>query len=170
MDEALSSLMGPGPWLLSHDLQLPTECGKVHFTYKHKFANINVHHVLKIMFRVERGDDQAVDPKTGKRRLFDIVIQTPIQILSVWCFDYTLHLDLWPYSVIVMRSGLHFPDIPFSNLRTLIPPLCRRVPVTEARCLNFAYLIANIYLQGRAVILDHPPPNRDQVTPLHPKC
>lgn len=82
-DEALSSLMGPGPWVLSHDLQLPTDCGRVHFTYKHKSANIIVHHTLKIVFRVERGDNQAVDPKSGKRRLFDIVIQTPIQLLSV---------------------------------------------------------------------------------------
>jgi hypothetical protein len=75
--------MGPGPWVLASDLQLPVECGKIHFTYKHKGASITVSHILKIVFRVERGDDQCLDPKTGKRRLFDIVVQTPIHILSV---------------------------------------------------------------------------------------
>lgn len=33
--------------------------------------------------RVERGDDNALDIKTGKRKLFDIVVQTPVHILSV---------------------------------------------------------------------------------------
>ena len=44
--------------------------------------------VLKIIFRVERGDDEALDPTTGKRKLFDIVVQTPVHILSVcsWLF------------------------------------------------------------------------------------
>ncbi|KAF8581093.1 hypothetical protein K439DRAFT_1393126 [Ramaria rubella] len=85
IDEALSTLMGPGPWVLNHDLQLPTDCNKLHFTYKHKGSNISVSHILKIVFRVERGDDQFLDPKTGKRRLFDIVVQTPIHILSCHC-------------------------------------------------------------------------------------
>lgn len=82
-DEALSSLMGPGPWAITHELQLPAECGRIHFTYKHKSSPISVSHTLKIVFRVERGDDKYVDPKTGKRRLFDIVVQTPIHVLSV---------------------------------------------------------------------------------------
>lgn len=82
-DEALSSLMGHGPWVLTHNLQLPSECGRIHFTYKHKGADITISHTLKIVLRVERGDDQCLDPKTGNRRLFDIVVQTPIHILSV---------------------------------------------------------------------------------------
>ncbi|KAF8518444.1 hypothetical protein JB92DRAFT_2828728 [Gautieria morchelliformis] len=84
-DEALSSLMGPGPWALTHGLQLPAECGKIHFTYKHKGSHICISHTLKIVFRVERGDDKCVDPKTGRRRMFDIVVQTPIHILSCHC-------------------------------------------------------------------------------------
>ncbi|KAF8520275.1 hypothetical protein BU17DRAFT_89281 [Hysterangium stoloniferum] len=81
-DEALASLMGPGPWVLTQNLELPSECGKIHFTYKHRNAAITVNHSLKIAFRAERGDDQAIDSKTSKRRLFDIVVQTPILILS----------------------------------------------------------------------------------------
>ncbi|OBZ69941.1 hypothetical protein A0H81_10403 [Grifola frondosa] len=41
--------------------------------------------MLKIIFRVERGDDYALDPHTGKRKLFDIVVQTPVHILSHLC-------------------------------------------------------------------------------------
>ena len=110
--------MGPGPWALTHELQLPAECGKIQFTYKHKGSNISVSHTLKIVFRVERGDDKCVDPKTGKRRMFDIVVQTPIHILSV----SSLHLvSIWSYysyicSVIATQSGRPCHDILSLNL------------------------------------------------------
>ena len=42
-----------------------------------------VQHTLKIVMRVERGDAQAIDPRTGKQKLFEIVVQTPVYILSV---------------------------------------------------------------------------------------
>ena len=42
---------------------------------------------MKIVMRVERGDDTFVDLKTGKRKQFDIVVQTPVHILSVSCCD-----------------------------------------------------------------------------------
>lgn len=83
ISEMASSLMGPGPWTLHHDLPLPASCGFVHISNKNKRSNIIVQHTLKVVIRVERGDDKHMDPKTGKRRLFDIVIQTPVQILSV---------------------------------------------------------------------------------------
>jgi hypothetical protein len=44
---------------------------------------MSVTHLLKCVMRVERGDDVAIDPKTGKRKLFDIVVQMPVHILSV---------------------------------------------------------------------------------------
>jgi hypothetical protein len=81
-----ANLMGPGPWTFSKDLRLPASCALIHFTNKNKRSNIDVSHILKIVFRVERGDDDAIDPKTGKRKLFDIVVQTPIHILSVSLF------------------------------------------------------------------------------------
>ncbi|KAF8967977.1 hypothetical protein BDZ97DRAFT_1755710 [Flammula alnicola] len=34
---------------------------------------------------MERGDDEHLDGKTGKRKLFDIVVQTPVLILSCRC-------------------------------------------------------------------------------------
>lgn len=81
--EFASSLMGPGPWSFHTQLQLPGACGLLHFTNLNKKSNIQIHHVLKIVVRVERGDDLHIDPKTGKRKLFDIVVQTPVHILSV---------------------------------------------------------------------------------------
>jgi len=80
--EVASSLMGPGPWTFHQNLDLPSSCRKMHFTNKNKRANIVITHTLKVVIRVERGDDLYVD-KRGKRKMFDIVIQTPIQILSV---------------------------------------------------------------------------------------
>jgi len=31
---------------------------------------------------VERGDDEQIDPKTGKRKRFDVILQIPVHILS----------------------------------------------------------------------------------------
>lgn len=84
-DEVASSLMGPGPWTFNYDLPLPSSCNVLHFTNRNKKSNIIVSHNLKIVFRVERGDDKEIDPKTGKRKLFDIVVQTPVHILSCRC-------------------------------------------------------------------------------------
>jgi len=83
LSEIASSLMGPGPWTFHRDLKLPSSCSSLKFTNKNKRSNIVVSHVLKVVMRVERGDDVYVDPKTGRRKLFDIVVQTPILILSV---------------------------------------------------------------------------------------
>ncbi|KAK0459119.1 uncharacterized protein EV420DRAFT_1269365 [Desarmillaria tabescens] len=85
VSELASSWMGPGPWAIQRDLQLPTSCRMLHFTNKNKKSNINVTHTLKCVIRVETGDSSAIDPKTGRRKLFDIVVQTPIMILSCRC-------------------------------------------------------------------------------------
>ncbi|TBU31123.1 hypothetical protein BD311DRAFT_148572 [Dichomitus squalens] len=119
LGEALSSYMGPGPWTIRKDLQLPKEGNVLHITNKNKQSNISVGHMLKIIFRVERGDDQALDPTTGKRKLFDIVVQTPVHILSHLCNPD--HTALPPYSrlpdssitsVITNRdAGLHVAPV-----------------------------------------------------------
>lgn len=81
--EVASQLMGPGPWSFHHDLKLPESCEAMHFTNRNRRANITISHTLKVVIRVERGDDLYVDGKSGKRKLFDIVVQTPVHILSV---------------------------------------------------------------------------------------
>jgi hypothetical protein len=85
--EMASSLLGPGPWTFHQDLKLPNSCSLMQITNKNRRSNIIITHHLKCVFRVERGDDLHMDPKTGKRKLFDIVVQTPIQILSVSTFS-----------------------------------------------------------------------------------
>jgi len=84
LDEVASSLMGPGPWTFHFDAPLPSSCQLMRFSNKNRRANVVISHVLKVVIRVERGDDLHVD-KTGKRKMFDIVIQSPIQILSCRC-------------------------------------------------------------------------------------
>jgi len=81
--EMASIWMGPGPWTFHQDLKLPTSCNMLHFTNRNKRSNISVTHLLKCVIRVERGDDTQIDAKTGKRKLFDITVQTPVHILSV---------------------------------------------------------------------------------------
>lgn len=85
VSEIVSNFMGPGPWTIRKILSLPKAENGLHITNKNRRSNISVSHMLKIVFRVERGDDVAVDPQTGKRKLFDIVVQTPVHILSVSC-------------------------------------------------------------------------------------
>ncbi|THH13670.1 hypothetical protein EW146_g6579 [Bondarzewia mesenterica] len=83
--EMASSLMGPGPWSFQTAVKLPSACGLLHFTNKNKKSNVQIQHMLKIAIRVERGDDMHIDAKTGKRKMFDIVVQTPVHILSCLC-------------------------------------------------------------------------------------
>lgn len=78
--ETAASLMGPGPWHLFTEAKIPKVA---HPTNRNKKANMVVQHTLKIVMRVERGDNQAIDPRTGKQKLFEIVVQTPVYILSV---------------------------------------------------------------------------------------
>ncbi|KAI0311490.1 hypothetical protein OF83DRAFT_755726 [Amylostereum chailletii] len=77
--EMAAMFMGPGPWSMHVEVPLPSS---LHPTNKNKKSNIAVTHMLKITMRVERGDDLHKDAKTNKRKLFDIVVQTPVHILS----------------------------------------------------------------------------------------
>ncbi|KAI0002225.1 hypothetical protein BJV74DRAFT_986079 [Russula compacta] len=80
--EFLTHLMGPGPWTLHMALAVPSACGLLHFSNKNKRAPIEISHMLKLVFRVQRGDDQLMDSETGKRKQFDIVLRMPMYILS----------------------------------------------------------------------------------------
>lgn len=83
VSEMASTLMGPGPWTFQKDLQLPASCSLLHWTNTNKRSNVLITHVLKCIIRLERGDDLEIDARTGKRKLFDIVIQTEVDIRSV---------------------------------------------------------------------------------------
>jgi len=85
LSEVASNLMGPGPWTFNRELKLPASCSSMHFTNQNRRSNIVITHYLRWAMRVERGDDLHLDPKTGKQRFYDIVVQHPIVILSVSC-------------------------------------------------------------------------------------
>lgn len=91
--EALAHLLCPtGPWHLHGMLRLPLTY--LHTTHKkHGLSFVSVKHTLKVILRVERGDE-PVDPKTGKRKQFDIIIETPINVLSVCSYIVDINLLL----------------------------------------------------------------------------
>lgn len=89
--EFLANLMGPGPWTLQMSLTVPNACGMLHFSNKNRRAPIEVSHILKIVVRAQRGDEQHVDPQSGKPKQFDIVIRVPVHILSVRCCVFSLN-------------------------------------------------------------------------------
>ncbi|KAL0066316.1 hypothetical protein AAF712_006747 [Marasmius tenuissimus] len=98
-EETIQSLQSPyGPWSFHADLPLPSSCRVMRPSNRNRRSNMNVTHILKCVVRVERGDDEdsgddfssKSSKERKKRKLFDIVIQTPIQILSCRCSpEYT---------------------------------------------------------------------------------
>jgi hypothetical protein len=81
-DDVYASLLDPmGPWHLEKDLVVPDCASRIKFTTKHESTNMSVQHWLKVTIRVERGDDQALDSK-GRRKQFDIIIETPLKMLD----------------------------------------------------------------------------------------
>lgn len=114
ISEVASSLMGPGPWTFHQDLKLPNSCDAMRFTNRNRRSNIVITHLLKCVLRVERGDDVHMDGKTDKKKLFDIVVQTPVQILSVRFvrfFKGTLTSFRPMSSAVVIPNGLRSPAI-----------------------------------------------------------
>lgn len=80
--EALAHLLSPdGPWHLHGVIRVPQTY--LHVSHKHPHSFVSIKHALKVVMRVERGGDESVDPKTGKKKQFDIIIETPVHILSV---------------------------------------------------------------------------------------
>ena len=67
-DDAISQLLNPfGPWYLETMLQVPDCTSRIKFSTKHESTNMTIAHWLKIVIRVQRGDDDALDSK-GKRK------------------------------------------------------------------------------------------------------
>jgi hypothetical protein len=81
--------MGPGPWPLRLNVEVAGTNGSLHPTNMNRKGNITINHVLKIIIRVEKGGVGDVDG-SKKKKVYDIVIQYPIHLLSVrihiaWC-------------------------------------------------------------------------------------
>lgn len=80
--EVASQLLGPGPWPLRAKIRLPADCKLLHATSRGRDCTIQVTHALRFTMQLTRGDDKR-DPKTGKHKLFEISVRTPVHILSV---------------------------------------------------------------------------------------
>ncbi|KAG8221270.1 hypothetical protein J3R82DRAFT_1435 [Butyriboletus roseoflavus] len=80
--EVASSFMGPGPWTIRHQLRVPDSCSILHPSNRTKGSNVMVNHTLKIILRVEKEETTVI---AGRKKLYDIVIHTPIRILSCRC-------------------------------------------------------------------------------------
>ncbi|OXM78992.1 cyclin binding protein [Cryptococcus neoformans Bt63] len=125
-DAMYASLMEPtGPWHLEKDLQLPDCSSKIKFTTKHDQTNITVAHWLKVTIRVERGDDEALDSK-GRRKQFDIIIETPIKILD--CRVNHQHNSLPTYSL-TQRNFHSVPGICSIHTGKAIAPIGTARPI-----------------------------------------
>lgn len=81
-DTAASCMDVLGPWELEASVPVPGPESKLRFSTTSQKSNIAVSHVLKVIIRVDRGDDDFVDGK-GKRRKWDIVVESPAHILHV---------------------------------------------------------------------------------------
>ncbi|KAG8934851.1 hypothetical protein FRC01_014017 [Tulasnella sp. 417] len=90
LSSAAGQLLNPtGPWSFRFSLKVPDCTTRLHFTNKYTKAKIVVTHHVKIIMRVDRGDDTELDAK-GKRKQFDIIVEAPIQLLSVSGVDSLL--------------------------------------------------------------------------------
>jgi len=95
LDELAANFMGPGPWSFHKDLKLPNSCKLMKFTNKNLQAHVRIGHMLKVILRVEKAQGPSEeDPNNAKPSLFDIVVQSPVLILSV---RILLSSYRWPF-------------------------------------------------------------------------
>lgn len=116
--EVALQLLGPGPWPLRAKLHLPADCGLLHPTSRSRDCVIQVTHALRFTMQLMRGDDSKVDPKTGKHKLFEISVRTPVNVLSVRC------PSLFPIFPRSSHPRLTREPITCSAMRARSIPLC----------------------------------------------
>jgi hypothetical protein len=75
--------MGPGPWPLRFNVEIFDACRSLRPTSMNKKGNITVSHVLMVIIRVEKGDSENPEADGKKKKMYDIIIQYPVHLLSV---------------------------------------------------------------------------------------
>ncbi|KAK6526878.1 hypothetical protein TWF281_010075 [Arthrobotrys megalospora] len=129
-DNLLGDLEGDiiGPTEMEFNVRLPgcgAKEGKIHFDTTYK--NIQVHHWIKIVMRLSKVDPN--DP--GKRRHFEISIDSPFHILSCKCSHANISLPAYSDRDNTQQpatscncpgsgSGRNTP-LPFGNMETALP-------------------------------------------------
>ncbi|KAI9441621.1 hypothetical protein H4582DRAFT_1933824 [Lactarius indigo] len=103
--ELAANLMGTGPWPIQMALKVPSK--KLHFSNKNRRGPIQIFHTLKIVVRVERGDDKQMDPKTGQRKRSNVTLQMPVHILSVLYLPWYLHIFIRTNKHVILTLHVH---------------------------------------------------------------
>jgi hypothetical protein len=81
--------------------------GKDRIHFDTTFANIKVHHWIKVVLRLSKADPQPNDP--GKRRHFEISIDSPIHLLSCRCVNSNTQLPTYSDNQNAMQARLPCP-------------------------------------------------------------
>lgn len=115
--ELATEWMGPGPWPLRFNVEIVNTCGALRPTNMNKKGNITVSHMLMITMRIEKAPTDEGEGGS-KRRLYDIIIQYPIHLLSVsishvWCAVVTKSDDR---SVASVPPEVYLPTGIFTDL------------------------------------------------------
>ncbi|KAH9067648.1 hypothetical protein EDB87DRAFT_1584445 [Lactarius vividus] len=109
--ELAADLMGPGPWTLQMGLKVPNGSRTLHLSNKNRRGPIQISHTLKVVVRVERGDDKQVDTKTGQRKQSNVILQMPVHILSP--LASAQHIELPRYTE--TQDALTSPPVPLAR-------------------------------------------------------
>ncbi len=151
MGELAASLMGPGPWKFHRDLKLPSKCGELKFTNKNLKANVRVTHLLKVVMRLEKPQQPlgAEDPHTignsKKPSLFDVVVQTPVVILSVSIHALVLYkvaffllcdANVYDSAVVTQIGSLSLATLKSLTIRYRTSPLLVHVATAKSLTLR----------------------------------
>ncbi|KAK7056742.1 hypothetical protein VNI00_002459 [Paramarasmius palmivorus] len=114
--EHVGIFAGAGPWSWDVEVEVPGTCRTLRASCKNRRSNMKVEHLLKCVLRVERCPDEESmpgrEPEGGsntkkKRKLFDIVVQTPVMILNCRCSPELLALP--SYEAHFPEPGLSLP-------------------------------------------------------------
>ncbi|KAI0265134.1 hypothetical protein BC834DRAFT_196013 [Gloeopeniophorella convolvens] len=155
--DAAAQLLGPGPWPVRADLLLPADCTALHATSRNKESTVHVSHSLRFTMRLARGDDTQLDPRTGRRKLFEVVVRTPVHILS--CFARAEYTALPRYSETMDERAGPAPAAP------VCPCGAEREHPRAAYDRNMAY---ERLITGREGMLGEAPPAYDAAPPPPP--
>jgi len=107
--EVVSQFLGPGPWPIRVNLHLPADCNVIHPTSRNRESSIHVSHALCFTMRLTRGD-VPIDPRTNKKKLFEVIVRTPVHVLS--CYARAEYTALPRYSETLDESATQAPQTP----------------------------------------------------------
>ncbi|SPO37547.1 related to ALY2 - alpha arrestin [Pseudozyma flocculosa] len=142
--EALPSIMDPhGPWELAADLDLPDHSTtRINLSTNHAKSNIAVHHLVRVMIRVEKPDGVADGTQAAaapvkddrKHKLYDIIIEAPITLTSVHTADEWMNLpNYWSLTPDdagpdPLDAAAAQPDVPSRRPLASPPGVPRAIP------------------------------------------